>query len=399
MSRGDRLKALLVALLAGCAPVQAAGDAEDLVVRRGAMLVTVDVSGTIRAVDADSVGPPPVPDTWNYKIAMMAEEGIEVDVGAPVLAFDTSELQRRLDEKVSERDAAAVELELKIAAARVARQDEALAVAAAEAERRKARVKSDAPEGITAVIELEKARHDLALAEVKVGYLTRKSKAAARRDAAEIAAWRSKRDRALARVQQIEAAIDQMTVLAPRAGTVIHTTESDGKKKQVGDNAWRAETVIEVVSLDEMRAEGEIDEVDIARVAALQAVSLRLDAQRDLEVRGKVERISHSVQRASQVNPLKIAKLDVAIVEAGGVKLRPGMRFRGKIETARHDDVLLLPLDAVVPTANGPQVYVRGANGPEAVAVELGVRNTETIVVLAGVDEGDVVLRAQEVTQ
>jgi HlyD family secretion protein len=392
-----RLCSLFAIALAACSPVQAAED--DLDVVRGAMLVTVDVSGTIRAVDSESITPPPVPDMWNFKVAMMAPEGEEIAKGAPVLMLDGTELQRRLDEKVAERDAAAVQLQLKVSGMQVARQDERLAIAEAEAELRKAKVKAEAPPGITSVIELEKAKHDLDLAERKVAHLRRKSKSAAARDAAEVAAWRSKRDRAENRVVQIQASMQQMTVPAPRNGTVIYPTDWEGRKKKVGDSAWRAETVLQVVSLDTMMAEGEIDEVDIARVALEQPVSLRLDAQTDLEIRGRIDKIAQTVQRASQKNPLKIAKLEIGIVAADGVKLRPGMRFRGKIETARHDDVLLLPLDAVVPTPDGPVVYRRDGEELVAIPVELGARDAERIIVTSGVDEGDRLVRATEVVR
>lgn len=384
---------LVAALACGCAPTGSVAD--DATVTVGTLLVSVDVSGTIKAVDAESIGPPAVPDMWNFKIAMLAPEGESIVKGAPVLAFDPSELARRLDEKIAERDAAAIQLDLKVSATRVARQDERLAIAQAEAELRKAKVKADAPPGITAVIELEKARADLALAERNVDYLRKKSKAAARRDEADVGAWRSKRDRAENRVAQLKAAIEQMTVLATRSGTIVIPADDDGKKKKVGDGAWRAESVLQIVSLDEMMAQGEIDEVDISRVAVDQAVSLRLDAQTDLEIRGKVDRISHTVARVSRENPLKIAKLDIGIIADGGVKLRPGMRFRGKIETARHEGALLLPLDAVVPTPEGPQVYRRTIDGVEAVAVELGPRNAEQIVVISGLVEGDAVVRAE----
>lgn len=386
---------LVATLGCACAPVGSVVD--DATVTVGTLLVSVDVSGTIAAVDAESVGPPAVPDMWNFKIAMLAPEGESVEKGAPVLAFDPSELSRRLDEKIAERDAAAIQLDLKISATRVARQDERLAIAQAESELRKAKVKADAPPGITAVIELEKARADLALAERNVEHLRKKSKAAARRDEADVGAWRSKRDRAENRVAQLKAAIEQMTVLATRSGTIVIPADGDGKKKKVGDGAWRAESVLQIVALDEMMARGEIDEVDISRVAVDQAVSLRLDAQTDLEIRGKVERISHTVARVSRENPLKIAKLDIAIVSAGGVKLRPGMRFRGKIETARHEDALLLPLDAVIPTPEGPQVYRRTIDGVESVPVELGPRNADQIVVTSGLVEGDTVVRAEAV--
>src|SRR5512142_1164024 len=69
---------------------------------RGDLVSGVDVTGTLAAVESDSFGPPQLPDVWDFKIAMMAPEGSDVKKGTPVLAFDTSELQRRLDEKRAE---------------------------------------------------------------------------------------------------------------------------------------------------------------------------------------------------------------------------------------------------------------------------------------------------------
>ncbi|HET6584250.1 MAG TPA: HlyD family efflux transporter periplasmic adaptor subunit [Nannocystaceae bacterium] len=368
-------------------------------VERGALVVTVDVAGTMRAVDSDRLGPPGVAGVWNYKIAMMAEEGKEVAEGDPVLMFDTSDLQRTLDEKIAERDSAAKQLEVKQSAARVAREDERLAVAEAQSELRKAKVKADAPPSLTAAIDVEKARIDLELARDKIDYLEDKSRAARARDEADISRWRSKRDRAEGRVAEMQAAIQQMTVLSPRSGTVIHHTDWEGKKKKVGDGAWRAETVLLVASLALMEADGEIDEVDISKVAVDQAVSLRLDAQADVEVRGSIRRISHSVQRVSPENPLRVAHLDITLAHDQDVRLRPGMRFRGAIETARLEDVLLVPLDTAIPTPDGPVVHRRRGATVEVVPVTLGARNASSIVIESGVEEGDRILHADEGTR
>jgi multidrug efflux pump subunit AcrA (membrane-fusion protein) len=381
---------LVTLLLCACTPLARAGDDDEGIrVVRGELVITVDVGGKLRAVDSDRLGPPPISDMWNFQIAMMAEEGSQVETGAPVLAFDGSELERKLEAKLAERDAAATQLELKQAAARVARQDEQLAIAEAQSKHRKAKVKADAPAEITAVIELEKAKRDLELAQLEIEHLVRKSKAAARRDAAEMSAWRSKHDRAGERVAMIETARQQMTVASPRAGTVIHHADWDGKKKKAGDTAWRAETVLQVVSLAEMEADGEIDEVDIRRVAPEQSVSLRVDAQSDVELRGRVLRLAKAVQRASPENPLKVARVDISLDAGDGLRLRPGMRFRGTIEIERLSDVLLIPIEQVTASPNGPVVHRREHGSVEVVPVVLGARNAERVVVLEGLDEGD----------
>lgn len=385
--------ALGLAALEACAP-GSAGSQRWVSVEQGTLVVDVDVSGTLRSVDSVVVSPPGIPGVWDYKIAMMAPEGEAIEDGAPLIAFDTSELDRRLEEKKSERDSAAKQLETKQAAAKVAEQDARLAMAEAQAELRKATLKAEAPPEITSVVELEKARLDLELAQAKVAYLRRKGESAGRRDQAEIERWRSQRDRAEGRVAEIEAAIGQMMVPAPRAGTVIYETNWRGEKKKVGDGAWRAESVLEVVSLDQMEARGEVDEVDASRVAVGQPVSLRLDAQADVELRGTIRELGRSVQRQSPENPLKVVRLEIALEPAEGTRLRPGMRFRGKVETARVEDALLVPLEAIVATPEGPVALRRSGDGIEVVPVTLGRRNAEQVEVTGGLAVGDELVAA-----
>ena len=394
------LACALAAVLLGCSVSDAATSPalspELVTVARGDLPLTVEVSGAVQAVDAMRVGPPSIPELWNYQIQMMAPEGEVVEKGTPVLAFDASELKRKLDTWTADRDSAATQLELQRAASKVARQDEALAIAEARAELRKAELKADAPEGITAVIELEKARLDLKLAEEKVDYLERKSVSAEKRRHAEISRWRHKHDRSAQRVTELETAIAQLTVGAPRTGTVIYKTNWRGEKKKVGDNAWRAETVLQIVSLEQMEARGQVDEVDIAKVKVEQQVSLRLDAQADLELHGRVRNLGHGVQRASPETPLKVVMVDIELAPNADAKLRPGMRFRGRIETGREEDVLLVPLHAIFPTDDGPVAYRERGGALERVAVVLGARGVDEVVVTEGLEDGDEIARRPE---
>lgn len=380
---------LLAASPGALACSSTAEEAQWVTVERGVLVVDVDVSGTLRAVDSMPIGPPSIPGVWTYKIAMMGPEGEEVAQGQPILAFDTSELERRLESKQSERDSAAEQLEMKRSAAKVSEQDAKLALAEAEAARHKAELKAEAPPELTAVIEVEKARLDLELATAKVAYLRRKGESRRRSEQAELERWRSQRDRAEGRVTEMTAAVAQLIVTAPRAGTLIYETSWQGEKKKVGDAAWRGEQVLQVASLAQMEAQGEVDEVDASRVAVGQPVSLRLDAQADVELRGSIREISRTVQRQSPDNPLKVVRLEIALEPREGARLRPGMRFRGNVETARIEGALLVPLEAIVVTPEGPVVHRRTSGGLEPVRVTLGRRNAEQVEVTDGLAEGD----------
>jgi multidrug efflux pump subunit AcrA (membrane-fusion protein) len=303
--------------------------------------------------------------------------------------FDTTELKQLLDGKVAERDTADTNLKMAMSTAQMNREDEDLAVAEAKAELRKANLKAEAPQDLTAELELEKAKLDLALAREKVTHLLRKGANAKKADQADIKRWKGKRDRARGRVEEITAAIERMAVKASRTGTVIYQTNWQGEKKKVGDRAWRGESLLQLASIEKMEAGGEIDEVDVSRVAVEQPVSLRLDAQPDVELRGTLQEISDAVQRTSPENPLKVARVVVTLDETHDVALRPGMRFRGKIETERIGDVLLVPLEAIETTPDGPVAQRRNGLSVEAVPVELGRRNATHVEIVDGLSEGD----------
>jgi hypothetical protein len=157
--------------------------------------------------------------------------------------------------------------------------------------------------------------------------------------------------------------------------------------------------VLSIASLDQMEGAGEVDEVDVSRVSVGQAVSIRLDAQADVEIRGRIVEISRTVRRASPENPLKVARVRIELEASEGVKLRPGMRFRGEVESERLEDTLILPLAAVVPTPQGPVVLRKRGLSTEEVAVELGRRTSEQVQVLGGLSEGDEVVVSEEVPQ
>jgi multidrug efflux pump subunit AcrA (membrane-fusion protein) len=99
----------LLLLIAGCGEV-AATEETWLSVARDDLVLEVDVTGTLKATRASPIGPPGIPDMWDFKIVKLATEGTEVKRGQQVLTFDASELQRQLAERTSERDQAAQEI-------------------------------------------------------------------------------------------------------------------------------------------------------------------------------------------------------------------------------------------------------------------------------------------------
>lgn len=378
--------ALALLLWGAGAPGQAGTWGE---VRRDDLVLTVDVTGTLEAVRASLLGPPVVFRTWNYQIAFLSPEGAEVEAGTPVLGFDASELERTLQEMLAERDKAEKEIEKLSADLEVRRREQELALAEAEGRLRVAALKLERPPPIVAEIELELARLDLELADRERAFHARRLDLLAEEERTSLAALRESRDRAAARVVEIEEQIRKMTVTAPEAGTVIYVADHQGKKPKVGESVWRGAAVLEIPDLSLMRAAGEVAEIAAARLAPDQPVSLRLDAHPDVVYKGRVDAIERAVRRRSESDPTRVFRLKVELEESDSERMRPGMRYSGEIEVTRINDILTVPAAAVFPSPDGPLVYRRTWGGLREVRPELGRRSAKAIEVLAGLEAGD----------
>lgn len=389
------MKRLLFAtfLLVSCAgPSQT----EWTTVRTGDLVLGIDFTGTLRSADTVLLGPPAIENFWNYNVTFLAPEGSDVVEGDKVLGFDVQELRQRLAQKKNEADSRAKELEKKLTSTMMARRDEELGIAEAEAAVRRSRMAASGSPDLTASVELKASQLDLQLAEASLEAERAKVAAASKRDDAEIATLERTLARARERVGEIESDIEKMNVRAPRAGAVLYAGGGRGREKvKVGDRLWRGRKPVEVVALDDIHADGEVDEMDGSRITVGQPVKLRLDAHPDVELTGHVEEVLKSVKRRSREDPRKVVRVTVSLSPTDAVQLRPGMRFRGTIETDRIEETLLVDAGAVFLGPEGARVWRQKVGGAEVVAVELGARNGTDVQVAKGLSEGDRISRSE----
>jgi HlyD family secretion protein len=362
-------------------------------VTRGDLVTGIDVSGILGAVDSGGFGPPQVNDLWEYKVSMIAPEGTDVKVGRPVLGFDTTELQKRLDEKSAESEQARKEIEKAHADLALRREDEKLKLADAEGRLRKAELKLQGPADIVSNKERRSVELDFALAKQETESIRQRIASFEKAAAAQIALLTSKQTTAAAVVTETQNAIKSMTILAPRNGTIVYVTSWRGDKKKVGDTCWRSERVLEIPDLSRMLAKGEVDESDAGKVAIGQRVIFNLDAHPDEEFAGTIKEAARTVtQQQGTKDPIKVLKVDIVLDRTDPAKMRPGMRFHGTVELGRAKSALLIPRNAVFVTDRGPVAYRRGTFSVTAMPLKLGHENEKSVEVLSGLSANDRVL-------
>ncbi len=359
------------------------------VVERGELVFTTEASGALESVETESIGPPAIPDTWEYKIAFLAPEGKEVRAGEPVVGFDTAELERRLAEYRTREARAAQQLEKTRADLELEASNAKLAAAEAESRLGKARLEAESPPDLVAHRDLASAKLRLTEAEREAEFRRRAIEQLAARTEAELAALRGERDSLRAAVAELESGVGRMRVTAPRDGTVVYVADWRGEKKKVGDPAWQGQAVIELPRLDRLRGTIEVPEADAGRLAPGQRVRLRLDSRPDREYLATVHRVNPTVAPVSRQNPRRVVRAEIELDQVDAEAMRPAMRFQARIEVERIAGVLLVP-DGAVATREGRSVVVRRRwYGEETVAPELGRSDGERVEVIAGLAAGD----------
>jgi HlyD family secretion protein len=380
----------LLVLGAGYASTARSAGPDNVRVKRDDLVLTAEVDGELAAVRSSDIGPPVVREMWEFKIAFLAPESAVVKKGQPLVGFDASPLQRQLEEKRAEYEEAAKKIERKQVELLGQRRDLELQLAEAQSRLEKATLKNDVPEELRSRNEVESTKLELENAQQERTNLSARIVSINASQDASLRALVSQRDRAKARVGELEEAVEAMTVKAAQDGIVIYKTNWRDEKKKIGDSAWFGEKLLQLPDLSEMRADGDIDESDGGFVREGQPVTLRIDALPDRDFPAKVTRIGRAVRRKSGRVPNKVFRVQI-LLDKSDSAMRPAMRFRGEIETERIKNALLIPREAVFLRPSGPVAWVRRWNGYREVTVKLGRQNKRFVELREGLADGDVV--------
>ncbi len=146
----------------------------------------------------------------------------------------------------------------------------------------------------------------------------------------------------------LEKAKDELkktTIVSPMDGIVTQLNAEVGEQVIMG-TINNPGTVIMVISdMTEVLAEVDVDETEIVDVKEENESRIKVDAVGDkYEYEGSVEEIGNTAISSGEVN---IFQVKVKIRNPDD-RLRPGMTSRAKIETESRDDVLKVPIQAVV---------------------------------------------------
>jgi len=196
-------------------------------------------------------------------------------------------------------------------------------------------------------------------------------------------------------IDQIEKAI----MRAPVAGIVVYGREEGGGHRGGGEPVAEGVEVRqnkEIVSIPgdgPMIAEASIHESVVKQVQVGQRCKITVDALPGREFHGVVTHVALLPDKQSWwANPnLRLYKTDVTVEEEDR-EMRPGMSCSIEILVDQLDDVVYVPLQAVVHHRDRNLCFVRNGSALEQRPVVVGQHNEKWVEIVSGLEPGEIVL-------
>jgi membrane fusion protein, multidrug efflux system len=184
-----------------------------------------------------------------------------------------------------------------------------------------------------------------------------------------------------AQLAQAEEKARDYIITAPWAGVVSRVYVKDGEFV-----APRA-VLLEMYDPASLVVRAAIPEKHAAAVTVGMHVDVSLDAYPHEVIRGRVERVYPYLD-----SRLRTRTVEIALIE--GPHLLPGMFARLNVVLEKLDDVVTVPVEALVTSPKGKMVFVVEDGKAVARTVETGIESGNHVHIVSGIRPGDKVIIA-----
>lgn len=360
-------------------------------VKKSEFHINVVESGEVQAKKSINISSPAM--SWRFgalKITKIIDDGTEILVGDTVILFDPSEVQKAIIDANSELEIAKAELN-KLKAEQESKIQEL------EADLKVADISHEISQ-----IELGLATFESDIKKKEIRHNLEQSKISLDKVADEIENHKDihieEQHQSKLKIKQLENNLEEanktlrnLTVISKSSGVaIIRKNWRTENKWQVGDIPWSGMPLIDLPDLRELRAETKINEVDISKIKLDQEVDIQLDAFSDTIYTGTVVEIASLAKYKDEKKKSKVKIFPVKILINGTSKnLMPGMTVSCKIIVNKIDNVLFIPLEAIIKEENTDYVFLKSRDTFTKREVKVGLANNDYIIIEKGLIEGD----------
>ncbi len=209
---------------------------------------------------------------------------------------------------------------------------------------------------------------------------------------ARLAAYQAELELAEAKLRREEEQLKNCTVRSTASGIVIYPSAaewSDTPDIKEGAVVREDQVLLMIPDLNQMQVKIGVHESKVDRVHPGMPARVKIQ---QTWVDGTVESVA-SVTRPTGWWNGNVVKYDTIIkLKERHPAVRPGMSVAVEVELARYEDVVTVPVAAIVEYEDGTYCWVQTPQGPRKRRVQLGDTNDQFVIVKAGVREGESVV-------
>ena len=201
------------------------------------------------------------------------------------------------------------------------------------------------------------------------------------------------------KLEKLSRQVEQCTLTAPQAGEVVYANLSsrsrrggDGPAIEEGATVQERQEIFNLPDVSKMKVDARVHESLIGNLSLNLPAKIQTDVNRSETYRGVVSHISSVPMSGSWPNyDLREYEVAINITDAGSKvqSLKPGLTAQVEVFVDSRENVLQIPLQAVVGIVGKYYAWVLKENGPEQRELQIGQTNDTDIEIIDGVAEGE----------
>jgi HlyD family secretion protein len=389
-----RSLAIGIVLVAGCS-AKSDPTAITVEVTRGDLIYATSFYGEIEAKESHPIFVPEFRNTWQITVQTVVPDGTRVKKGDVVLAFAKGTFEEDLREKVSELAVAEANMRKITEQNGDERVTRTLAIQRATMGVELARL--GVVEGVNLIskLDLEKARIDLARAELQLELEKKALASFERKRTAALEVERLKVQAVSDKQKEIRTQLGLMEVTAPADGVLyapytrlnwVMAKVAPGKVVRPGDK------ILEIPELDRFKAVIYVRQRDATLVRIGDEANVVATMFPDVSFKGKIvskdDFATTRNERTGSSGPQGTLKEMRVVLELEETKepLRPGGTLRADVSTVLAKNVVIAPLAALKEIPGGHSATLKSG---KTVTVKVGQTSPTHAEILDGLSAGD----------
>lgn len=148
--------------------------------------------------------------------------------------------------------------------------------------------------------------------------------------------------------------LDKTVYRAPANGIVSRLNVEQGEIVITGTMNNPGTVILTIADLSFMEVEAEVDETDVVNVRPGQPAKITVDAIPDTTFAGRVATVGNSGRQATGASTEEVVNFEVKVrFDSPDPRLKPGMTADVEVETETREQVMAVPIQAVVARSRG----------------------------------------------